>query len=128
MTGRPLLTSGRQRPTTEGSMDSHPLVESLLRNAAPRTATPLDGRERASEAGFACALVAAAVLLHAVAPETTRTVGWMALALVVLYALAGRIHFSVGAGNTSAEQVALVPMLLLLPPALVPLLVAVALG
>ncbi|HEX8208259.1 MAG TPA: HD-GYP domain-containing protein [Solirubrobacteraceae bacterium] len=109
-------------------MESHPLVETLLRNAAPRTATPLDGRERASEAGFACALVGAVALLHAVAPESAREVGPTALALVALYALAGRVHFSVGAGNTSAEQIALVPMLLLLPPWLVPLLVAGALG
>ena len=109
-------------------MESHPLVESLLRNAAPRTATPLDGRERASEAAFACALVGAAIVLAALAPQSERTVGAVALALVVLYALAGRVHFSIGGGNTSAEQLALVPLLLLLPPALVPLFVALALG
>jgi HD-GYP domain-containing protein (c-di-GMP phosphodiesterase class II) len=109
-------------------MESHPFVEALLRNAAPRTATPLDGRERTSEAGFAVALVAATALLLALGPESERQVGWSAVALVGLYALAGRVHFSVGGGNTSAEQIALVPMLLLLPPALVPLVVAGTLG
>ncbi len=103
---------------------SHPLVEALIRDAAPRTATPLAGRERISEAGFGCALVVASLLLHLLGPESDRPLGLSAIALVVVYALASRVHFSVGAGNTSAEQLALVPMLLLLPPALVPLLVA----
>jgi putative nucleotidyltransferase with HDIG domain len=109
-------------------METNPAIEALLRSAAPRTATPLDGRERLSEAGFACALVVACVLLFTFGPDSDRPLGWVAACLVVLYALAGRVHFSVGAGNTSAEQLALVPMLLLLPPSVVPLLVAAALG
>ena len=109
-------------------METHPFVESLLRNAAPRTARPLDGRERVTEAVFACALVATAVaMLLALAPSP-RDLGWSAAVLVVLCALAGRVRFSVGGGSATAEQLALVPMLLLLPPALVPLLVAAALA
>ena len=108
-------------------MESNPLVESLLRNAAPRTAAPLEGRERLSEAAFASALVAVSLALLLLGPAGDRPIGWNAAALVVVCAIAGRVHFSVGAGNTSAEQVAVVPMLLLLPPGLVPLLVAAAL-
>jgi putative nucleotidyltransferase with HDIG domain len=109
-------------------MESHPLVEALLRSASPRKATPLDGRERVSEAAFAAALVATALAMLALLPESDRTVGWQGAALVLLCAVAGRVQFSVGGGTATAEQVALVPMLLLLPPALVPLLVAAALA
>ena len=123
------FTSSIGGPTTEGNpVDTHPLVESLLRSAAPRTATPLAGRERVSEVAFGAALVGGALALGVLGPEADRPLGWTAVALVVLCALAGRVHFSVAGGNTSAEQVALVPMLLLLPPALVPLLVAGALA
>jgi HD-GYP domain-containing protein (c-di-GMP phosphodiesterase class II) len=108
-------------------MESHPLVESLLRNAAPRTAGPLDARERRVEGAFAAGLLVASLLMQALAPASARPLGWSAVALVVLCAIASRVNFSVGGGRTSAVQLALVPMLLLLPPAIVPLLVAVAL-
>ncbi len=44
--------------------------------------------------------------------------------LALLYALAGRVSFSVGAGSTAPTQLVVVPMLLLLPPGAVPLLIA----
>jgi HD-GYP domain-containing protein (c-di-GMP phosphodiesterase class II) len=47
-----------------------------------------------------------------------------AAALVAMYAIAYRVPFEVGAGYTTPSQLVLVPMLLLAPPALVPLLVA----
>jgi HD-GYP domain-containing protein (c-di-GMP phosphodiesterase class II) len=61
-------------------------------------------------------------------PASGRGLGAQAIALVLLCAVAGRVRFSVGGGSTTAEQIALVPMLLLLPPAQVPLLVAAALA
>ena len=109
-------------------MESHPLVESLLRNAAPRTATPLDGRERVTEALFGCGLLGASLAMLLAMPPSPRGLGWSAIALVILCAVAGRVRFSVGAGSATAEQIAIVPMLLLLPPAVVPLLVAAALA
>jgi putative nucleotidyltransferase with HDIG domain len=109
-------------------VETHPIVESLLRNAAPRTASPLDGRERVSEAIFAVALVVASIVMMGVFPETGRHLGWEAVALVLLCAVAGRVHFSALGGSATAEQIALVPMLLLLPPELVPLMVAAALA
>src|SRR5215212_2480089 len=106
------------------TLTEHPMIESLLRDHAPRTATPLAGRERASEGAFGAALVVAALALLLAGPDTGRPFGPMAVALVALYVLASRVRFSAGAGMTSAEQLVLVPMLLLLPPASVPLLVA----
>jgi putative nucleotidyltransferase with HDIG domain len=54
-------------------------------------------------------------------------VGASALVFVAVYAMAQRVVFSVGAGMTSPTQLVLMPMLLLTPPATVPLLVAAAL-
>jgi HD-GYP domain-containing protein (c-di-GMP phosphodiesterase class II) len=48
----------------------------------------------------------------------------LAATSVLLYALAYRVEFEVGSGSAVAAQLALVPMLLLLPVPLVPLLVA----
>jgi putative nucleotidyltransferase with HDIG domain len=81
-----------------------------------------------SEAAFAVALLGAVAAMLVFGPATDREVGWTAAALVVLCALAGRVRFSVAGGSTTAEQLALVPMLLLLPPALVPVFVALALA
>jgi putative nucleotidyltransferase with HDIG domain len=46
--------------------------------------------------------------------------------MATVYAAASRVHFEVGAGHTSPVQLVLFPMLLALPPATVPLLVAIA--
>ena len=52
----------------------------------------------------------------------------LVLALVGIFALCTRIRFEVGVCHTMATQLAFVPMLLLLPPAIVPGLVAVSYG
>ena len=51
----------------------------------------------------------------------------VAVALVALYTLVSRVEFPVGAGYVVPTQLVLVPMLVLLPPATVPLLVAAGL-
>jgi diguanylate cyclase (GGDEF)-like protein len=50
----------------------------------------------------------------------------LAVLLIVVYALVARIEFPVGAGYVVPTQLVLIPMLMLLPPAIVP--TAVALG
>jgi hypothetical protein len=66
------------------------------------------------------AVVAAMALgLGASAPLDVTLAAW----LVVLLAAVLQIDFDVGEGRTRPVQLVLVPMLLLLPPALVPLLV-----
>ena len=49
----------------------------------------------------------------------------MLAALVASFALASRVEFEVGSGFGVPTELVLVPMLFLLPPELVPLLVAV---
>lgn len=51
----------------------------------------------------------------------------LAVLLVALYAVAARIEFPVGAGYVVPTQLVLVPMLMLLPPACVPIAVGVGL-
>ena len=51
-----------------------------------------------------------------------------AIALIAAYALTQRVQFDVGAGYTVPSQLVFMPMLLLAPPALVPLLVAAELA
>ncbi|HUA03233.1 MAG TPA: diguanylate cyclase [Solirubrobacteraceae bacterium] len=70
------------------------------------------------------ALLLAAGVTHAhageVGPFTTT-----AVLLIAVYALVGRIEFPVGAGYVVPTQLILVPMLLVIPPAAVPLAVGV---
>ena len=95
--------------------------------------TSWEGRERraserelvveASAAGLF--VVAAAVLLLVGGVAGLRP--QVAVLLVAVYAVVGRIEFPVGAGFVVPTQLILVPMLLLLPPAIVPAAVAVGL-
>ncbi|MEA2455588.1 MAG: hypothetical protein QOI45_1850 [Thermoleophilaceae bacterium] len=92
-----------------------------MEEARSRVSGPLQPRELRGELVAGLSFVAVAVGLFAVAPKHHHPL--LAVALVVAYALASHIRFEVGAGYTVPTQLALVPMLLLLPPATVPLLV-----
>ena len=112
------------KPTT---IESDPDVEALLRDARRRAARPLSRRERIAEAATAAALVAVVLVLASAGADPAAAIGASSVLLVVAYAVAQRVRFSVGAGMTSPALLVLVPMLLLTPPAFVPLLVALAL-
>ena len=75
-------------------------------------------------AGLLFAAAACGLLLVAGAAELQ--VGLLAL-LVIVYAAVARVEFPIGAGHVVPTQLVLVPMLVLLPPAVVPIAVAVAL-
>jgi HD-GYP domain-containing protein (c-di-GMP phosphodiesterase class II) len=84
---------------------------------------PLDPRERHAEAWLAAASIGAALAM-AFGLHSERPLRLGAATLFVLaFAAAKRIRFTVGAGHTSPTQLALIPMLLLLPTPVVPLLV-----
>ncbi|HYZ81197.1 MAG TPA: hypothetical protein VE571_08015, partial [Solirubrobacteraceae bacterium] len=95
--------------------------------------TSWEGRERQAsqrellvEACAAALFVVAAVVqiltgcLAGLRPE-------VAVLLIAVYAVVGRIEFPVGAGYVVPTQLILLPMLLMLPPAVVPAAVAVGL-
>src|SRR6185437_12955521 len=96
--------------------DDDPYVEELLGNASGRAAAPLRGRDlRAELAVGALALVA---------PSSRTLQPLVALGLIAVFAVAQQVRFEVGIGYTVPTQLVLMPMLILAPPALVPLLVA----
>ena len=71
--------------------------------------------------------LAAAVPLAALVPNTRHPSALVVLALVLGYALVGRVEFEVGSGVAVPTQLVLVPMLFLLPLGLVPLCVTAGL-
>jgi diguanylate cyclase (GGDEF)-like protein len=72
-------------------------------------------------AGAAAALLSLSLPAHLIGPST-------ACLLIATYAVVARIEFPVGAGHVVPTQLVLVPMLVMLPPATVPLAVAAGLG
>jgi HD-GYP domain-containing protein (c-di-GMP phosphodiesterase class II) len=101
-------------PAHEGAIERH----EELRNVA------LERREKRAEVSLAFVTFAASVLLAAFAPRNRAFDPALAAALVLALAVAYRVRFHDGAGYAIPTQLVLVPMLLLLPPATVPLLVA----
>ena len=96
-------------------------TEVLWEEARTRVSGPLEPRELRGELVAGVSFLAVAVAIFA--GESPHLNVPLALALVVAYALASHIRFEIGAGYTVPTQLALVPMLLVLPPAAVPLLV-----
>jgi signal transduction histidine kinase len=107
--------------------DANPEVEALLRQNRERPPSPLAGRQLVVEGLLGVALLA--VVLPLLAGTDVRAAdGPLAVALVAAYAVASRIKLELPAGVTDPTLLVVVPMLLLLPPALVPLLVAAGLA
>jgi diguanylate cyclase (GGDEF)-like protein len=109
---------------------TRPLVSAadrLLETRRPDAARSLSSRERVVEGvaalGFILAAAAMAVLLTPSGSVYVAQAG----ALVLTFAALGRIRFAVGSGFMMPTQLALVPILLLLPPGLAPALVGVGL-
>src|SRR3954468_2004093 len=107
--------------------DDDPYVEELLGNASGRAAAPLPRRELCAELACAALLLAAVAALALVAPSDRALEPIAALGLIAVFAVAQQVQFEVGIGYTVPTQLVLMPMLILAPPALVPLLVAAGL-
>ena len=101
-----------------------PDAEELLGQFRAKRVRRLFPRELAGELVAAAAFIAAAVALALLAPWQPAFSWPMALSLGAIYALASRVRFEVASCHTDATQLALVPALLLLPPATVPLIAA----
>src|ERR1700759_1655328 len=112
--------------TTLEAYESQSATERLLETSWE------DREHRASQRGRLVEGAAAALFAVAAAGQI---VAWgapglrvgVAVLLVAIYAVVGRIEFPVGAGYVVPTQLILVPMLLMLPPAVVPVAVAVGL-
>src|SRR5690349_16881005 len=82
-------------------------------------------REALAEAAVGTGFVAAALAMWTALPHAGLN-PWLATWLGLLCALLVGVEFEVGEGCTRPVQLAFVPMLLLLPPAVVPLVVVAA--
>jgi putative nucleotidyltransferase with HDIG domain len=107
--------------------DDDPYVEELLGNASGRAAAPLPRRELRAELACGVLSLAAVAALALLAPSDRALEPIAALGLVAVFAVAQQVQFEVGIGYTVPTQLVLMPMLILAPPALVPLLVAAGL-
>ncbi|MEA2319455.1 MAG: hypothetical protein QOD44_3644 [Solirubrobacteraceae bacterium] len=104
------------------------VIEELLEQSRPHRPRRLARRELEVEAFAAGSFVAVASAMAALLPWPVPA-PWGVLALfVALYVLVSRIRVYIGAGYTVPTQLVLVPMLLTLPSAVVPLLVACGLA
>lgn len=101
-------------------------AEVLLHARRPSPARTLAARERRVEAVAAAAFVGAAVGLATCAPAVG--LPWIEMAaLMAAYAVLAQVRFVMGDGFTMPTQLGLVPILLLLPPAIAPAMVGCAL-
>ena len=107
------------------NVHDHPIVEQLVRDAAPRAAAPLPARERVVEAAFGLALVLAVAGL-AIATGAPLPAPLNLAVGIVAYMAARRVEFRVGGGTAGPTQPVLVVMLLTLPPWVAVIAVVVA--
>src|SRR3954471_19710196 len=95
-----------------------PRLEAILREGPARRLEPLSRRDRLVETGSALTLVAVIAAMALWLPGPDSSSPWLAVALTALFTGARRVRFTVGSCTTGPWQVAVVPMLLLLHPAL----------
>src|SRR3954468_4431369 len=112
-------------PSLDTKSALRPAVEGFVAESRSRKPEPLDRRERNVELARIAVLAAACAGIAAVTDEAPPFDLGLALALTVAYGLAGLVRFEVGAGWMVPTQVVFIPMLLLLPPWVAPVGVAV---
>jgi HD-GYP domain-containing protein (c-di-GMP phosphodiesterase class II) len=110
---------------TPTAADLDPEAGGLIEDARARASERLEARDSRATLVGALALVAIAVPFAFLAPTDRVVEPGVLLLLVVAYAAAARVEFEVGSGFAVPTQIVFVPMLFLLPVALVPLCVAV---
>jgi HD-GYP domain-containing protein (c-di-GMP phosphodiesterase class II) len=101
-----------------------PDIEQLLDDARARPCSPVPRKELVAELILGALLLAAVTALALAVPSDRTLSAAGAAGFVLLYAISQRVRFEVGAGHTAPGELVLVPMLLLVPPAATPILVA----
>src|SRR5918995_999593 len=110
-----------ESPVTDAAWTSlDPAGEALLEQARARRLQGLRGRERTVKWGSLASFIGFVLLLVAIVPAASPPSLLLVFGLVTAYALATKVEFEVASGSVVPTQVVLVPMLFLLPPALVP--------
>jgi HD-GYP domain-containing protein (c-di-GMP phosphodiesterase class II) len=101
-----------------------PAGEALLEQARARRVQRLRGRERTVKWLSLALLFGSGIFLAALAPGAAAPSLLLVFSLVAAYAIATKVEFEIASGSVVPTQLVLVPMLFLLPPALVPVAVA----
>jgi diguanylate cyclase (GGDEF)-like protein len=109
-----------------GAADAGPVTDQLLSASRPDRGRSLPPREARVELVLASLVVLAALLLAAFGTRVRVFEAAEFAACVLAYAVAARVTIYAGGGSAIPTQLALVPMLFLLPLALVPLAVVSA--
>ncbi|HVS84033.1 MAG TPA: HD-GYP domain-containing protein [Gaiellaceae bacterium] len=111
-------------PDSNATFD--PVAEQLLVDAREREGQRFSRRERLTYWVSAAGFVAAAGALFVFGDAGTMPKSWVVVFLVGTYAIASRLEFEVGSTLAVATELVVIEMLFLLPPAQVPLWVALA--
>ena len=112
---------------TSAASNIDPAVTELIEESRARALRPAARRSLVVALCFAAAFLAAAAAFAAVVDTGRMASPLTIVALVAGYALASRVAFEVSTGWALPTELVLVPMVFLVPPDLVPFLVAVGL-
>lgn len=98
--------------------------DALIERAREARTEALAGRERATTVVLAVVFAAGTVAVNLAFPSERPVSAALLAALLLAYAVASRVEFEIGGGSAVPTQVAFVPSALLLPPGLLPVVVA----
>ena len=119
--------SRESRPVAVGGADDHDLDERHVRAARARAGVGPSARERLSAALLGAAFLAACAALLVVSDAGSPRLAIAAIGLAT-YVFAYRVQFEIGPGSAVPTQLVLVPLLLEIPLAYVPVVVALAIS
>jgi putative nucleotidyltransferase with HDIG domain len=108
--------------------ESDPELERVLSDARERRSQRIGARERRFGIAAALSFAVVAIAMPLLLPSGRPFHSALAIGLVAAYAVADRVAFRVGSGWAVATQIVFVPMLFLLPPPIVPVVVAFAIA
>jgi HD-GYP domain-containing protein (c-di-GMP phosphodiesterase class II) len=109
------------------ALDAHDDDEALVEERRARASAPLARLDSVVTSASALLFIAASASLLLLSSGGRHASLWVIVLLVVAYAVASTVEFEVGIGSAIPTQLVFVPMLFILPPAMVPLCVAVGL-
>ena len=122
-----MSTEPARLPAPAPGIEVDPDSDALIEERRARAGAPLARRDSRITSASALAFLAAAAALQLAFPgDRHPSIGLLVL-LVAGYAVASKVEFEVGIGSAIPTQLVFVPMLFLLPPAMVPLCVAIGL-
>jgi HD-GYP domain-containing protein (c-di-GMP phosphodiesterase class II) len=121
---RPDLSLVATNAAPAAPASTHPDADGLIEEGRERISRALNGRDFWLSLGSATAFAAVTASLYWLVPTEREPTLPLIVLLVVSYALASRVQFEVGLGFAIPTQLVFVPMLFLVPIALVPAMVA----